>query len=69
VECLYNIPSKILIKLLNVKELLSFEKFLFSNKLSISSIKKIVFLFGYGTSTKNKLIPYCKKNNIELIYS
>jgi hypothetical protein len=31
------------------------------------NIKKIVFLFGYGKPIINKLFPYCKKNNIELV--
>jgi hypothetical protein len=33
------------------------------------NIKKITFFGGLGTSTKEKLIPYCLKNNIELIYA
>jgi len=32
------------------------------------NIKKISFFNGYGLSTKEKLIPYCNKNNIELLY-
>ena len=33
------------------------------------NIKKITYFGGYGTSTKEKLIPYCAKNNIELLYT
>jgi hypothetical protein len=33
------------------------------------NIKKISFYSGYGTETKEKLIPYCTKNKIELIYT
>lgn len=33
------------------------------------NIKKITFFGGYGTLTKEKLIPYCAKNNIALLYA
>jgi len=33
------------------------------------NIKKITFFGGYGTSTKEKLIPYCAKNKIALLYA
>jgi hypothetical protein len=33
------------------------------------NIKKISFFGGNGTATKEKLIPYCLKNKIELIYT
>jgi hypothetical protein len=32
------------------------------------NIKNIIFFNGAGISTKEKLIPYCKKNNIEIMY-
>jgi len=33
------------------------------------NIKKITFFGGFGTSTKEKLISYCAKNKIALLYA
>jgi hypothetical protein len=47
---------------------LSSDNFIFYLK-DIKNIKKISFVGGCGSLTKHKLIPYCLKNNIEIIYS